>query len=91
VTILEGALLAFLVLAAAAVCLTKHLFASVIIYASYSVVMSLIWVLLAAPDLAITEAAVSTGISGLLFFVVTKRIRSMEVEEEMRKNVKRKP
>ena len=89
-TMLEGVLLTYLVLAAAAVCLTKHLLASVIIFASYCVVMSLIWILLAAPDLAITEAAVSTGISGILFFVVIKRIRSMNEEEELRKNAEKR-
>ncbi len=41
---------------------------AVIIYMSYSVLMSVIWLLLESPDLAITEAAVGVGISGILFF-----------------------
>ena len=89
-TPIEAILLTFLVAAAAAICMMEHLLASVIIFAAYSVVMSVLWILLAAPDLAITEAAVSTGISGVLYFVVIKRIRVMEQEhheeEERKKN-----
>ena len=66
-------LLGLLLVAAIAVCSMKHLMASVIIFAAYGVIKSIVWILLAAPDLAITEAAVSTGISGILFFVVLKR------------------
>jgi len=82
-------LLTFLVVAAASVCATKRLLTSVIIFASCSVIMSVLWILLAAPDLAITEAAVGTGIMGVLFFVVIKRIRVIEEEEEWKKNAGR--
>ena len=85
--LIEAVMLTFLVIAAVAVCAMKRLLSSVIIFASYSVAMSVLWILLAAPDLAITEAAVGTGISSVLFFVVIKRIRVMEEEEELRKNV----
>ena len=83
-TPVEAVLLTFLVIAAVAVCVMKRLLASVILYASYGIIMTVLWVLLAAPDLAITEAAVGTGISGVLFFVVIKQIRAMEEEEEWR-------
>ena len=86
---IEFILLTFLVIAAIAVCATKRLLASVIIYTSYSVVMALIWLLLASPDLAITEAAVGAGISSILFFVVLKRIRVMDkerIEEELHRH-----
>ena len=93
--LIEAALLIFLICAAIAACTMRHLLGSVIIYASYGLVLSLIWLLLESPDLAVTEAAVGAGISGLLFFVVLKRIRIMEVEhaeehereEAQRKNV----
>ena len=76
----EALLLGFLVAAAIAACTMKRLLGSVIVFASYGLVMSLLWVLLQSPDLAITEAAVGTGISGILFFVVLKRIDVMEAE-----------
>ena len=84
--LIEIILLGFLVIAAVAVCAMKRLFSSVIIFASYGVIMSIMWIKLAAPDLAITEAAVGTGILGVLLFIVIKRIRVMENEEERKKH-----
>ena len=77
---LKPFLLVFLLAAAVAVCLSKRLFTSVIIYTSFSTVLSIMWILLAAPDIAITEAAVCTGISGVLFFVALKRIGVTDAE-----------
>ena len=44
---------------------------------AYSVIMSVIWLTLEAPDLAITEAAVGAGVDTVLFFVVLKKIREL--------------
>ena len=77
-TPIEIILLTFLVVAAIAVCATRHLLASVIIFMSYGIIMSVLWILLASPDLGITEAAVGAGISNILLFTVLKRIRVME-------------
>lgn len=77
---IEYILLGFLVIAAVGICVTKRLLTSVILFTSFGVVVSILWILLASPDLAITEAAVGTGISSILFFVVLKRIRVMEEE-----------
>jgi uncharacterized MnhB-related membrane protein len=41
-----------------------------------------IWLLLKAPDLAITEAAVGAGVSGLLFLVTLKKIRREDENAE---------
>jgi len=71
---LDAILLSLLVIIAAAICAAKSLMASIIIYSAYSVVKTIVWILLAAPDLAITEAAVSTGISSILYFIVLKRV-----------------
>ena len=79
-TLIEIILLTFLIVAAIAVCSTKHLLASIILFTSYSIVISILWILLQSPDLGITEAAVGTGISNILFFVVLKRIRVTEDE-----------
>jgi Predicted subunit of the Multisubunit Na+/H+ antiporter len=83
--LIEAMLLVFLVAAAIAACTMKHLLGSVIVFTSYGLTMSLIWVLLQSPDLAITEAAVGAGVSSILFFVVLKRIRVMETEYEEEK------
>lgn len=75
-------LLAFLVVCAIAVSVSKNLLNSVLIYMSYSLIVSIIWVLLESPDLAITEAAVGAGITSLLFFATLKKIQAIVKEEE---------
>ena len=78
-------LLAFLVVCALAVSFTKSLLNAVLVFMSYSLIMSIIWVLLESPDLAITEAAVGAGVTSVLFFITLKKIeaiRKTEVEEK---------
>ncbi|MEG1426234.1 MAG: DUF4040 domain-containing protein [Oscillospiraceae bacterium] len=74
-------LLIFLVICAISVSLSKKLINTIIIFMSYSCVMSIIWVMLESPDLAITEAAVGAGVSSILFFVTLKKIHAVENEE----------
>ena len=71
-------LLAFLVVCAISVFFTKKTITAVIIFMSYSVIMAIIWLLLEAPDLALTEAAVGAGITSVLYFLVINRINMME-------------
>ena len=82
VLIFEYILLAFLVVCAVAVSFSRNLLNSILIFMSYSLVMSIIWILLESPDLAITEAAVGAGVTSLLFFVTLKKIHAMKGEGE---------
>ena len=75
-------LLGALVLCAIAACLNKNLLTSIVIFMAYSSVMSVIWMLLESPDLAITEAAVGAGVTSILFFVSLKKIHAIEEEED---------
>ncbi len=79
-------LLGFLVLCALAVSMSKNLLNSILIYMSFSLVMSVIWILLESPDLAITEAAVGAGVTSILFIITLKKIHAImkakEDEEE---------
>lgn len=70
-------LLGFLVVCAVAVSLTRNLLVSISIFMSYSLVMSVIWILLESPDLAITEAAVGAGVTTVLFLVTLKKIHAI--------------
>ena len=74
--------LAFLVVCAISVSFSRNLLNSILIFMSYSLVMSIIWILLESPDLAITEAAVGAGVTSLLFFVTLKKIHAMQEEGE---------
>lgn len=73
-------LLVFILVCAVAVSQAKSLLAAVIIFMSQGLAMSIVWILLRSPDLAITEAAVGTGITSLLMFVALKKIRAIEGE-----------
>ena len=75
-------LLGFLVVCAVSVSLSKNLLNSILIYMSYRLIMSIIWILLESPDLAITEAAVGAGITSVLFFLTLKKIHAMMNNEE---------
>lgn len=79
-------LLGFLVICAIAVSFSKNLLNSLLIFMSYSLVMSVIWILLESPDLAITEAAVGAGVTSVLFFVTLKKIHA--IDEERKKEEK---
>ena len=79
---LEYNLLAFLILCSNAASLTKHLLTSVVIFMSYSVIMSVLWIVLESPDLAITEAAVGAGVTGILFFITLREVDQIKGSEK---------
>ena len=75
-------LMFFLVVCAIAVTFSKKLLNSILIFMSYSLVVSIIWMLLQSPDLAITEAAVGAGVTSVLFFVTLKKIHAIGGEDD---------
>lgn len=75
-------LLIFLLVCAVAVSLSKNLLNSIIVYMSFSLVMSVIWILLESPDLAITEAAVGAGVTSILFIITLKKIHAIVKKED---------
>ena len=78
--IFEMALLMGLIICAISVTLTKRMITAVVVFMSYSMIMSVIWVILQSPDLAITEAAVGAGVTSILFFVTLKKINAFNDE-----------
>lgn len=82
--LIELLLLGLLVVCGIATCLSRNLLVSLVIFMAYSVIMSIVWVLLEAPDLAITEAAVGAGVSSVLLFLTLKKIRDIrkKVQDE---------
>jgi uncharacterized MnhB-related membrane protein len=83
--VFEILLLIFLVVCAIAVSFTKKIVSAVVIFMSYSIIMSVLWLLLESPDLALTEAAVGAGVTSVLFFLTLKRINTMEGARNERK------
>ncbi|MEG0014554.1 MAG: hydrogenase subunit MbhD domain-containing protein [Clostridium sp.] len=80
--IFEQILLIFLIVCAISVSLTKKLLTAVIIFMSYSIIMSVLWIVLQAPDLAITEAAVGAGVTSILFFITLRKVNALKGDEK---------
>ena len=74
-------LLLFILVCAVSVSLTRNLLSAVIIFMAQSLAMSVVWMLLESPDLAITEAAVGAGVTSILMFVALKKIHAMRDEK----------
>lgn len=85
-------LLIFLLTCAICVSFSRNLLNTLLIYMSFSLVMSVVWILLESPDLAITEAAVGAGVTSILFFVTLKKIEIIreKVREEEEKREQKK-
>lgn len=78
ITVLDVLLLLFLIFCAVAVARIRDLLSAVIIFASYSLVMAIIWQMLGSPDVAITEAALGAGVTTFLFIAAISRTRREE-------------
>jgi uncharacterized MnhB-related membrane protein len=76
--VLKYLLLLFLVVCAIAVAKSRDLLSAVIIFAAYSLIMAVLWQLLAAPDIAITEAAIGAGVTTLLLVAAISKTRREE-------------
>lgn len=76
--LVECILLFILIVTAAAAPLQKRLLATVIVFTVFGLTMSVLWMLLRAPDLAITEAAVGAGVTGVLFILALHKINQLK-------------
>jgi len=72
------AILAATVLAVAAwTIVARDTFAAVVGFVAYGLLLALVWVRLAAPDVAMTEAAIGGGVTGVLLLGAAARLRGM--------------
>jgi multisubunit Na+/H+ antiporter MnhB subunit len=55
----------------------RDLFASVVCYVAYGLLLAFVWVRLYAPDIALTEAAVGGGVTGVLLITAGKRLGAL--------------
>ncbi len=76
--VFQYTLLVFLILCALAVAKTRDLLGAAIIWAAFSLIVSVLWLLLEAPDVSITEAAIGAGLTTLLFIVTVSKTRRAE-------------
>ena len=78
--ILMGLMLAMILVCALCVAFTRDLMVAAVVFMAQSLLLSIVWLLLESPDLAITEAAVGAGVDSLLLFVTLKKIHAIHQE-----------
>jgi uncharacterized MnhB-related membrane protein len=76
--ILNAVIIIFLIVCAIAVEKTKDLLSAVIIFSAYSLLMSVLWLILKTPDVALTEAVIGAGVTSLLFVAVISKTKRYE-------------
>jgi uncharacterized MnhB-related membrane protein len=67
-------MLTFLIGCSIAVSVVKDLLGAIIVFMVYGLVMAILWQQLDAPDIAITEAAIGSGVTTILFVLTLRRI-----------------
>ena len=73
---LEAGLVLFILASATAAALLRDVLGSIIAFGAYSLAIAIVWVLLRAPDVGLTEAAVGAGIMTVLFLLtIAKTVR----------------
>ncbi len=71
---LDIVLSVLVVTVAASTIFMRELFAAVVSYVAYGVLLAFVWIRLYAPDVALTEAAVGSGVTGVLLITAGKRL-----------------
>ena len=54
---------------------SRDLFTSMVLYIVYGLLMAVVWIRLGIPDVALAEAAVGAGLTGVLLLGALSRIR----------------
>ena len=83
--VIEWLLPIFLIVCAIGISISANLLNSVMIFMRYSLVMSVVWVMLKYPDLAVMGIAVGTGVTCVMFFLALRKIRDMEHSKKVEK------
>lgn len=74
--------LAVLIVSAAAWCVfAKRSFAASVAFVSLGLLLTIVWVQLGAPDVALTEAALGSGLTGVLLLGASARLRDSAAEQ----------
>jgi len=80
ITILFALILAIIIVTMAiAVLVVKKIKTAVLVSGVVSLLASIVYLLLASPDVAMTEAAIGSGLTTIIFFYVLNKMRSSDV------------
>ena len=76
--VFDGSLAVILPVLAWRLLFSKDLFRAVVLFIAFGLFLSLAWVRLHAPDVALAEAAIGAGLTGALFLAALDRLRMTE-------------
>jgi uncharacterized MnhB-related membrane protein len=85
-TVFRLILLISLIVCSISACISKNTLTSIIIFMAYSLIMSIVWVILESPDLAITEASVGAGVTSVLFFITLRKLHLIKADKDKKDN-----
>lgn len=72
---LDGLLVFALVITAIAALWSRDLFRAVVVFIAFGLLMAVAWVRLQAPDIALAEAAIGAGLTGVLLLDAVSHFR----------------
>ena len=73
--LVDGLIVIMLLATAASVLVSRSLFRAVVMFIAFGVLMALAWVRLQAPDIALAEAAIGAGLTGVLLLDAVAHFR----------------
>ncbi|MFN2361931.1 MAG: Na(+)/H(+) antiporter subunit B [Marinobacter sp.] len=74
--LLDGLLVFALLVTASAALLSRDLFRAVVVFMAFGLLMAVAWVRLHAPDIALAEAAIGAGLTGVLLLDAVSHLGS---------------
>ncbi len=79
---LELGLVAFVLAAAVLIALSRDVVGATVTFAAFSLGLAVVWVLLAAPDVALVEAAVGAGVMSVLLLVAVIETDCLQSDDD---------
>lgn len=79
--LLDALLVLALLSTASAALLSRDLFRAVVLFIAFGLLLSLCWVRLEAPDLALAEVAIGAGLTGVLLLDAVSHFRERREKE----------
>lgn len=73
--LLDGLLVLALLITALAALWSRDLFRAVVVFIAFGLLMAVVWVRLRAPDIALAEAAIGAGLTGVLLLDTVSHFR----------------
>ena len=84
--LLDGLLVVGLLITAVAALVSRDLFRAVVVFIAFGLLMALAWVRLQAPDIALAEAAIGAGLTGVLLLDAVSHFGNAPLRKRMQED-----